>query len=55
MPWSAHDYLTLYRQILHLIEEIDPAVVAVEPCSVPEWMPFERWVAGRLNQAKKIS
>jgi hypothetical protein len=35
MPWSAHDYLALYRQVLHLIEEIDPAVFAVDPLFGP--------------------
>jgi hypothetical protein len=35
MPWSGPEYLSLYKQILHLIEEVDPAVVAMGPLLGP--------------------
>jgi hypothetical protein len=31
MPWSGPDYFTLYEQILRIIDEVDPAVIALDP------------------------
>ena len=30
MPWTAEEYVALYKHIEELIEEIDPAVIAVD-------------------------
>lgn len=31
MPWSGPEYLALYQQIFKVLEEVDPAIVVVEP------------------------
>lgn len=35
MPWSAPDYLSLYKEVLTLLSEIDPLIVAVDPIFGP--------------------
>jgi hypothetical protein len=35
MPWSGPEYLGLYEQVLAVLDEVDPIVVAVEPLFWP--------------------
>ncbi|KAH8599576.1 hypothetical protein B0O99DRAFT_612371 [Bisporella sp. PMI_857] len=35
MPWSVDEYLETYRDVLRLLDEVDPMVVAVEPMFSP--------------------
>ncbi|ESZ95139.1 glycosyltransferase family 1 protein [Sclerotinia borealis F-4128] len=35
MPWTAPDYLDLYREIFGILEDIDPIVVALDPLFGP--------------------
>jgi hypothetical protein len=35
MPWSGPEYFDLYKQILHIIDEVDPAVIAIDPVFGP--------------------
>ena len=35
MPWSGPEYLSLYQEVLALLDEIDPLVVAVDPLFGP--------------------
>jgi hypothetical protein len=35
MPWSAPEYLDIYKDILRVLDEVDPIVVAVDPLFGP--------------------
>jgi hypothetical protein len=35
MPWGAEEYLYLYHEALKVLEEVDPAIVAVDPLFGP--------------------
>ncbi|KAE8451625.1 hypothetical protein EG329_003082 [Mollisiaceae sp. DMI_Dod_QoI] len=35
MPWTAPDYLAIYQDILRIIDEIDPLIIAVDPLLGP--------------------
>ncbi len=35
MPWSGEEYLAIYEEVLKVLEEVDPAVVAIDPMFGP--------------------
>jgi hypothetical protein len=42
-PWSAPEYIALYQTLCNLLEEIDPAIVAIDPYFAPALNAIRKW------------